>query len=43
MNTNINIDNYEAYLLDYLEGNLSPDKAEQLKAFVVAQGLDCLP
>lgn len=40
MNTNINIDNYEAYLLDYLEGNLSPDKAEQLKAFVVAQGLD---
>lgn len=40
MNTNINIDNYEAYLLDYMEGNLSPDEAEQLKAFVVAQGLD---
>jgi len=40
MKTNINIDNYEAYLLDYLEGNLSPDEAEQLKAFVVAQGLD---
>lgn len=40
MNTNINTDNYEAYLLDYLEGNLSPDEAEQLKAFVAAQGLD---
>ena len=40
MNTNINIDNYEAYLLDYMEGNLSPDEAEQLKAFVAAQGLD---
>ena len=40
MNTNINIDNYEAYLLDYMEGNLSPDEAEQLKAFVVAQGMD---
>lgn len=40
MKTNINIDNYEAYLLDYLDGNLSPDEAEQLKAFVVAQGLD---
>ena len=40
MNTNINTDNYEAYLLDYLEGNLSPDEAEQLKAFVVAQGMD---
>ena len=40
MNTNINTDNYEAYLLDYLEGNLSPGEAEQLKAFVVAQGMD---
>ena len=40
MKTNINIDNYEAYLLDYMEGNLSPDEAEQLKAFVAAQGLD---
>ena len=40
MNTNINTDNYEAYLLDYLEGNLSPDEAEQLKAFVAAQGMD---
>ena len=40
MNTNITTDNYEAYLLDYMEGNLSPDEAEQLKAFVVAQGLD---
>ena len=40
MNTNITTDNYEAYLLDYMEGNLSPDEAEQLKAFVAAQGLD---
>ena len=40
MKTNINIDNYEAYLLDYQEGNLSPDEAEQLKAFVAAQGLN---
>ena len=40
MKTNITIDNYEVYLLDYLEGNLSPDEAEQLKAFVAAQGLD---
>ena len=40
MNTNITTDNYEAYLLDYMEGSLSPDEAEQLKAFVVAQGLD---
>lgn len=40
MKTNITIDNYEAYLLDYLEGNLGPDEAEQLKAFVAAQGMD---
>ena len=40
MNTNITTDNYEAYLLDYMEGSLSPDEAEQLKAFVAAQGLD---
>ena len=40
MKTNITTDNYEAYLLDYLEGNLSPDEAEQLKAFVAVQGLD---
>ena len=40
MKLNINTDNYEAYLLDYLEGNLSPEEAEQLKAFVAAQGLD---
>ena len=40
MKTNITIDNYEAYLLDYMEGNLGPDEAEQLKAFVAAQGLD---
>ena len=40
MKTNIDIDNYEAYLLDYMEGNLSPDETAQLKAFVAAQGLD---
>ena len=40
MKINITIDNYEAYLLDYMEGNLGPDEAEQLKAFVAAQGLD---
>ena len=40
MKTNITIDNYEAYLLDYMEGCLGPDEAEQLKAFVAAQGLD---
>lgn len=40
MKTNITIDNYEAYLLDYMEGNLGPDEAEQLKAFIAAQGLD---
>lgn len=40
MKTNITIDNYEAHLLDYMEGNLGPDEAEQLKAFVTAQGLD---
>ena len=40
MKTNITTDNYEAYLLDYMEGNLRPDEAEQLKAFAVAQGMD---
>ena len=40
MKTNITTDNYEAYLLDYLEGNLSPDETKQLKDFVAAQGLD---
>lgn len=40
MNTNITTDNYEAYLLDYMEGNLSPDETKQLKAFVAAQGLE---
>ena len=40
MNTNITTDNYEAYLLDYMEGNLGPDETEQLKAIVAAQGLD---
>ena len=37
---NINTDNYEAYLLDYMEGNLSPEEAVELQAFVEAQGLD---
>lgn len=37
---NITTDNYEAYLLDYMEGNLSPEGAEELRQFVVAQGLD---
>ena len=37
---NINTDNYEAYLLDYVEGNLSPKEAAQLRQFVAAQGLD---
>ena len=40
MKTNITTDNYEAYLLDYMEGNLNADETEQLKAFVAAQGLD---
>jgi len=40
MNTNITTDNYEAYLLDYMEGNLSADETKQLKAFVASQGLD---
>ena len=40
MKTIITTNNYEAYLLDYMDGNLSPDEAEQLKAFVAAQGLD---
>ena len=37
---NITTDNYEAYLIDYLDGNLSADETEQLKRFVAAQGLD---
>lgn len=37
---NINIDNYEAYLLDYQDGNLSAEETAQLKAFVEAQGMD---
>ena len=40
MKTNITIDNYEAYLLDYMDGNLSTNETKQLKAFVAAQGLD---
>ena len=40
MKTNITIDNYEAYLLDYMEGHLSPEGAEELRQFVAAQGLD---
>ena len=37
---NITTDNYEAYLIDYLDGNLSADETEQLKQFVASQGLD---
>ena len=37
---NITTDNYEAYLIDYLDGNLSADETEQLKQFVATQGLD---
>ena len=40
MKTNITTDNYEAYLLDYMEGNLNADETKQLKAFVAALGLD---
>ena len=40
MKTNITTDNYEAYLLDYMEGNLNADETKQLKAFVATQGLD---
>jgi len=37
---NITIDNYEAYLVDYLDGNLSESETKQLQTFVAAQGLD---
>lgn len=37
---NINNDNYEAYLLDYIEGKLSHEEAAVLHAFIVSQGLD---
>ena len=37
---NITIDNYEAYLVDYLDGNLNDDETRQLQQFVAAQGLD---
>lgn len=40
MKTNITTDNYEAYLLDYMESNLSPEGAKELKAFVETQGLN---
>ncbi|MBR0177622.1 MAG: hypothetical protein IJQ11_09340 [Bacteroidales bacterium] len=40
MKPNITTDNYEAYLLDYVEGNLSPEGAEELRQFVAVQGLD---
>ena len=40
MKTNITTDNYEAYLLDYMECNLSPEMMAELKAFTSAQGLD---
>lgn len=32
----INLDNYEQYFLDYLEGNLSPEMARELNAFLRA-------
>jgi hypothetical protein len=35
MQEKINIDNYEAFLLDYMEGNLSPEDILLLKAFAV--------
>lgn len=37
---NITIDNYEAYLIDYVEGNLSESETKQLRSFVAAQGMD---
>lgn len=37
---NITFDNYEAYLVDYLDGNLSESETKQLQTFVAAQGLD---
>ena len=37
---NITIDNYEAYLVDYLDGNLSESETKQLQSFIAAQGLD---
>lgn len=37
---NINNDNYEAYLVDYLDGQLSDDECRQLKQFVALQGHD---
>lgn len=37
---NITTDNYEAYLVDYLDGNLSESETKQLQTFVAAQGLD---
>lgn len=36
MKTNITIDNYEAFLLDQLEGNLSPADEKALDAFLTA-------
>ena len=37
---NITIDNYEVYLVDYLDGDLSESETKQLQTFVAAQGLD---
>ena len=36
MSEKINITNYEAFLLDYLEGNLSEGEISLLKIFVAA-------
>jgi hypothetical protein len=40
MKTNITTENYEAYLLDYMEGNLGPEGAAALQAFIATQGLN---
>ncbi len=34
--SNINLHNYEAFLIDYLDGNLNEDAVAELKAFVLA-------
>ena len=43
MKTNITIDNYEALLLDYIEGNLGSEETMQLKAFVGTNSLKSSP
>ena len=36
----IDMHNYESYLLDYQDGKLSQDEIEQLRDFVLSQGMD---